>query len=268
MELKSDDLRKFKKYLVGGDTFNNGGIIYKYSDDILYKIVYEYVFCDEIERNVDLQIKNHIINTPIIYDKIYIDGSFSGYSMEYLKNCFTFRRAVYLSVDFDSCVKVIHDVYDVIRYLHDRDILIGDINMDNFLISNGGDGYVIDLDYMVFPGDEYKFDDLYYVKLKNNSDYLFDDKKTDNIKAMICGLSIVLGVDLEKCCVDCSLIDVEEVYNGYIRRLGIECLDKYFSCIMNKENVIYFDEFLSKNYYSFFNNGNIKVKNYCLHKEK
>lgn len=267
MELKSDDLRKFKKYLVGGDTFNNGGIIYKYSDDILYKIVYEYVFCDEIERNVDLQIREHILNTPFIYDKIYIDGYFSGYSMEYLRDCFTFRRAVYLSVDFDSCVKVIHDVYDVIRYLHDRDILIGDINMDNFLISNKGDGYVIDLDYMVFSGDEYKFDDLYYVKLNNDSDKIcIDDKRTDNIKAMICGLSIIFGIDLEKRFIINSIIDMENVYNEYVKNLNIECLNRYFRCIMNGEDIDYFDEFLFKNYNSFFNNCGIKIKS--LHNKK
>ena len=93
MKLNYLELKKLKKFDVGGNTFNNGGSIYWFNDNILYKIVGEYFFCDEVERNIDLQIKAPIMHTPVIYDKLFFNEDFAGYSMEYLKNSFTFNQS-------------------------------------------------------------------------------------------------------------------------------------------------------------------------------
>ena len=259
MNISSNDLSKLKKFCVGDDTFNNGGKIYWYSDDVIYKIVGEYFFCGEVERNIDLQIREHIPNTPVIYDKLCNNDDFIGYSMEYLKNCFTFRKGSYLHIDFDVCVNVIRDIYEVIKYLHNKNILLGDIHMDNFLINNKGNGYVVDLDYLVYPEDKYKFQDLYCIRLKSVDNYI-DVKRTDNIKAMICCLSLILGVDLESKCINRYIIDIEKLYNGYVKKLGIGALDEYFYRIMNGEEVEYFDEFMSNYYCQFLGSGKVKLK--------
>ena len=69
--------------------------------------------------------------------------------MEYIKDTITLKNAIYLSVDFDVIVRVTKDIYRTIKYLHYHNILLGDIHMDNFLIDTKGNGYVIDLVYMM-----------------------------------------------------------------------------------------------------------------------
>ena len=256
MDISIGDLEKIKKLRFDDDTFNSGGHIYQYNDDILYKIVGEYFFCDEVERNVDFQIKNPVCHTPRIIDKLYINHDFVGYSMENIKNSFTFKKALSMGIDSDVCMNVIQDIYKAIKSLHDKNILLGDIHMDNFMIDYQGNGYVIDLDYILYPGDEFKFQDLYCIKLNHDSNRInINSKKTDNLKAMICCLSLMLGIDLESKCIDHYEIDMENVYDRYIKSLGSVELDDYFSLIMNGDDVIYFDDFLIQNYHHIFHNG-------------
>ena len=66
---------------------------------------------------------------------------------------------------FQEKCNAILDIYKAIHYLHQHNICLGDIHLDNFLISKNGQGYVIDLDYMVFPGNEWKFQQMYCIKL-------------------------------------------------------------------------------------------------------
>lgn len=55
-----------------------------------------------------------------------------------------------MNIDFDSCIKIIQDIYKAIKYLHKKELLIGDIHMDNFMVDDKGRGYVIDLDGIYF----------------------------------------------------------------------------------------------------------------------
>lgn len=77
MNIESEDWDWLER--VNDESLNNGGIIYKYNEDVLLKVVGDCF--DKIERNIDIQIKEHIPNTPFIYDKLYNKGSFVGYSM-------------------------------------------------------------------------------------------------------------------------------------------------------------------------------------------
>ena len=256
MNIESEDWDWLER--VNDESLNNGGIIYKYDNDILLKVVGDCF--EKIERNIDIQIKEHIPNTPFIYDKLYNKGSFVGYSMEYLRNSITFRSATYLNIDFDSCIKIIQDIYETVKYLHKKDLLLGDVHMDNFMIDDKGRGYVIDLDGMYFSHENCEFQDLYSVKLNSNGYRIaFNNKKTDNIKAMICCLSLILGVDLESEYINKSEIDIEKIYNKYIKGLGIRNLDNYFCRIINGEDIEYFDDFLKSNYYNFYDSEKVKT---------
>ena len=261
MYLKDKDLNHLKRMKLGSSTFNNGGIIYYYDDTTLYKIIDKYFFRDDVERNIDFQIKNYIPNTAKIYDKIFIDDEFVGYSMEYIKDTITLKNAIYLSVDFDVIVRVTKDIYRTIKYLHYHNILLGDIHMDNFLIDTKGNGYVIDLDYMTFFGDYFKFHQFYCVKLNHYSNKInVPSKNTDNIKVMIGCLSLLLGINLEKNNIKNYAIDIEDMHHKYIKLLGIEELNKYFIRIINGEEVEYFDDFLMNNYFNFLESGNVRRK--------
>ena len=259
MNITDSDLKGLKKLNFGNDTFNSGGSIYQFDSNTLYKNVDPYFFIDEVERNVDFQIENHVPCTPSIYEKIYYKDKFWGYSMECLKNTITFKNASYLHIDFYVCLKIIQDIYMAIKYLHQRNILLGDIHMDNFLIDTNGCGYMIDLDYMISRGDEYKFQDLYQVQLKPDGKRIqINSKNTDNIKAMICCLSLIFGIDLESKNIYQSCINMEDLYYKYIQPLGIVSLDDYFSRIIQGEEVEYFDDFIKENYTQFLDNGCVK----------
>ena len=263
MELNVSDLKNIKKLGFGSETFNSGGNIYQYSDDVLYKIVDEYFFRDEIERNVDYLMCHDVPCTVKIYDKIYFNDNFFGYSMRYLKNAVTFRTATYLKIDFDKAIDAVQCIYQAMRYLHDRNILIGDLHLDNMMIDNCGYGYLIDLDYMVFPGDEYKFRKLYDIKYRRDGYRVsLSSKNTDNVRAMICALSIIFGIDLESKFRYYFEINLESMYDGFIQSLHLNNLSDYFLRIVSGEDVEYFDEFLEDNY------SKLKNSNYVYKKMK
>lgn len=89
--------------------------------------------------------------------------------MEYIKNAKTFREASGAHIDEDLKLKAICDVYEAFKYLHSRNIYLGDVHSDNFLISSDGSGYIIDLDYMRFLGDKYKFQQCYLIRPNNKA---------------------------------------------------------------------------------------------------
>ena len=261
MKLNVSDLKSIKKLGFGGDTFNSGGNIYQYSDDVLYKIVDEYFFRDEIERNVDYLMCHDVPCTVKIYDKIYFNDNFFGYSMRYLKNAVTFRTATYLKIDFDKAIDAVQCVYQAMRYLHDRNILIGDLHLDNMMIDNCGYGYLIDLDYMVFPGDEYKFRKLYDIKYQHDGYRVsLSSKNTDNVRAMIGALSIIFGIDLESGFRHYFEIDLESMYDDFIQSLHLDVLSDYFMRIISGLDVEYFDDFLEDNYSKLRNSKYVRIK--------
>lgn len=199
MEMKREKLEKLSQLSLAKNTHNNGGAIYLLEDGTILKVLRDcYCYQSEIERNVDFQLKNRIPNTPEVYDKLYIDGTFSGYHREYIPDSLTFRDAIGKITELLPKLKAIRDVYTALKFLHQNGIFLGDIHLDNFLITYSGTGYLIDLDYMRFPKDEYKFEQCYLVQ-PNDSSYKINvaSKYTDNVKVALSCLSLLLGIDLE-----------------------------------------------------------------------
>lgn len=119
------------------------------------------------------------------------------------------------------------------------------MHSDNFLISSYDRGYIIDLDYMRFPGDEYKFQQCYLIKPNSNA-YKINvaSKYTDNIKVMISCLSLLLEIDLEAyISKNTSDINLEEIYNKVIVPLNNHVLSDYFKKLMTGEDVEYFSDY-------------------------
>ena len=216
-------------------------------DGVIYKIFNDNSFIDEKERNIDFLIQNKIINSPEIYAKIYKKNDFCGYTMEYITNSLTFRQAIKENIPIDEKLQAITDVYEAMKFLHSYDICLGDIHSDNMLIS-GGKGYLIDLEEIRFPGDEYKFKQCYLIRPNNSLNKInIPSKYTDNIKLMICSLSLLLGKDLESF-IDSMRheINLETLYNDIILPLNNEELSLYFEELMNGSFTEYFSDFIDK----------------------
>ena len=76
----------------------------------------------------------------------------------------------------------------MIRVLHSKGIIIGDVHSRNMLYDENG-GYLIDLDEIRLKEEEnYLFTEYYYVHFHMKDNYLKSSKNTDNIKASICSL--------------------------------------------------------------------------------
>ena len=213
---------------------------------ILYKLFdSRYYFGEDVERNVDFWISYDIPNVVKVYDKIYFDDKFYGYTMEYIKNSITFREAIGRDIRYEDKVSAILDVYEALRYLHGYGMIIGDIHLDNFLYVNGR-GYVIDLDNMTSVNGSFIFKQKYCVRLRHDGCKINEvSRYIDNIKVMLCSLSLIYGIDLEDFISSYSHdINLEFVYDYLIRFLKCKDFDEYFSLLFNKGDVSYFDELL------------------------
>lgn len=249
LELTDKIIESLEKINLNNSHLNTNSIIY-INNDYIYKIVKDkYFFNEEFERNINYLINNDIINTPKVIDKIYINHTFYGYVMEYIKNSITFKDSINLNIDNKLKIKAIIDIHKALKDLHNRNITLGDIHLDNFLINSDG-GYIIDLDYMRFKGDEFKFTTSYDIK-----PYNFQNKITkssiysDIVKTALSSLSLLLKINIENLInTEDNSIHLEDIYNIIIVSTKNLDLINYFKKLMNGES-IYFDDFLIENGY-------------------
>ena len=259
-DIKINQQKLEKKSPVQFSGYNTSGTFYKKGEHLLCKFLDTNFFIDEVERNIDYLISHHVPHTAVIDDKLYIKKKFSGYSMEYLKNTITFRRATSKKISNELKISAIMDIYETIRYLHHHHICFGDVHLDNFLISADGKGYVIDLDYLAFPGDELKFQQLYCIQKKHDTPYLNEvTPYTDNVKMVISSLSLFMEIDLEKMFVKDGCICLEDIAVFLHQYYSDYELDQYFQQLIYQDEVIYFDDFL-KNHQNLVDISNKQFK--------
>ena len=131
--------------------------------------------------------------------------------------------------------------------MHSFDVFLGDIHSDNMLVKDGR-GYLIDLEEIRFLGDEFKFKQCYLVRPNNNSSKInIPSKYTDNVKLMICSLSLLLGDDLEKYIDSMRYeINLETIYYEVILLLQNDDLSDYFEKMMEGNFIEYFSDFLQE----------------------
>lgn len=242
---------KIQKCLKGCLSKSKKSILYK-ENKHLYKIFADTSFLEEKERNIEYMINNNIPNVPKYYGKIKnIGGKIIGFKMEYIDNSYTFREAINYDIPIENKINAINDIYKAIETLHKANIYIGDIHLDNILIKDGETGYIIDLDEVRFPGDEWKFRQKYVIK-KTNESYktVIPNKYTDNIKLMISSLSLLLNEDLE------NFIDKKghyinlELLQKYIKDLPDNDLNKFLKSkvpeFLKQADEIYFESILNE----------------------
>lgn len=223
-----------KDYNNGGSLYLEDGYLYKVYDEISY-------FRDEKERNIKFLISNSIPNTPKIYKMLYENNEFNGYVMEYIEGAMTFRDGMKQEISFSDKIKAILDVYETLKVLHSYNICIGDIHLSNFLYKDGH-GYVIDLDEIRYPEDNFKFRERYLVKESIKS---VPSKQasfiTDNIKVCICCLSFLYNIDLENIICKYSLKSVKII----LKFLTSDEEYKEISKVLDVNKLCYFDDILT-----------------------
>lgn len=220
--------------------YNNGGSLYL-EDGYLYKVYNEIsYFREEKERNIKFLMSNNIPNTPKIYKMLYKNNEFNGYVMEYIEGSMTFRDGMKQEISFSDKIKAILDVYETLKVLHSYNICIGDIHLSNFLYKDGH-GYVIDLDEIRYPEDNFKFRERYLVKESIKS---VPSKQasfiTDNIKFCICCLSFLYNIDLENIICKYSLKSVKII----LKFLTSDEEYKEISKVLDINKLCYFDDIL------------------------
>lgn len=223
-----------KDYNNGGSLYLEDGYLYKVYDEISY-------FRDEKERNIKFLMSNNIPNTPKIYKMLYKNNEFNGYIMEYIEESMTFREGMKQEISFSDKIKAILDVYKTLKVLHSYNICIGDIHLSNFLYKDGH-GYVIDLDEIRYPEDNFKFRERYLVKESIKS---VPSKQasfiTDNIKVCICCLSFLYNIDLENIICKYSLKSVKII----LKFLTSDEEYKEISKVLDVNKLCYFDDILT-----------------------
>lgn len=222
-----------KDYNNGGSLYLEDGYLYKVYDEVSY-------FRDEKERNIKFLMNNNIPNTPKIYKMLYKNNEFNGYIMEYIEGSMTFREGMKQEISFSDKIKAILDVYETLKVLHSYGICIGDIHLSNFLYKDGH-GYVIDLDEIRYPEDNFKFRERYLVKESIKS---VPSKQasfiTDNIKVCICCLSFLYNIDLENIICKYSLKSVKII----LKFLTSDEEYKEISRVLDVNKLCYFDDVL------------------------
>ena len=223
-----------KEYNNGGSLYLEDGYLYKVYDEISY-------FRDEKERNIKFLMNNSIPNTPKIYKMLYKNNEFNGYVMEYIEGSMTFREGMKQEISFSDKIKAILDVYETLKVLHSYGICIGDIHLSNFLYKDGH-GYVIDLDEIRYPEDNFKFRERYLVKESIKS---VPSKQasfiTDNIKVCICCLSFLYNIDLENIICKYSLKSVKMILKFLISDEEYKEISK----VLDVNKLCYFDDILT-----------------------
>ena len=223
-----------KEYNNGGSLYLEDGYLYKVYDEISY-------FREEKERNIKFLISNNIPNTPKIYKMLYKNNEFNGYVMEYIEGTMTFRDGMKQEISFSDKIKAILDVYETLKVLHSYGICIGDVHLSNFLYKDGH-GYVIDLDEIRYPEDNFKFRERYLVKESIKS---VPSKQasfiTDNIKVCICCLSFLYNIDLENIICKYSLKSVKMI----LKFLTSDEEYKEISKVLDVNKLCYFDDILT-----------------------
>lgn len=232
-EIEKYKIETNKEHNNGGTLYLINNFLYKYYGSVNY-------FIEEKERNINFLMENPIPNTPHIIEKLTENGEFCGYIMEYIDDSKTLRQGMKENLPEESKLSIIADIYQALKRIHDLGACLGDIHMDNF-IYQGDRGFIIDLDEIRFPGDEFKFRECYLIRESKGS---MVSKKatrnTDNIKLAICCLSFLYQFDFEEIIMKESLQEVKEQLRDIIPLPQYESIEKIFDL----NNLYYLDDII------------------------
>ena len=212
----------------------------------LGKFFNDYKCNDERIRNIKFFRENPMFSPKINYT--FSSGNYLlGYNMEFIPGCITFKDAIGDdSYSQEDKVRAINGVFSKLKLLHKCDILVGDMHAQNIMF-NSEDGFIIDLDEVRFlEEDAGKFDSAYFLGMEDGTVLEEESFYTDNVKATVCCLSLLYGVDFE-----------DIMHHGVLRisdlKTEIDSVisdEKFksdiFDMLDSRDSFVYFDEVLAK----------------------
>lgn len=192
---------------------NNGGTLYVYNEETLYKIFHDLHYnIEKRERNIDYLIDKNVRNGILPINKIFVNGKFWGYSEEYIKKAKTFRNEMFENeLLFFEKIKIINDVFIALKDVHNLEIYLGDIHLDNMIYKNN-QGYLIDYEDVRFDSND-KFKQYYLIRYNSLDMPIKENKNTDNIKMTISALSFLFNYNFEIVAKNCGIEAVLEKIN-------------------------------------------------------
>ena len=212
----------------------------------LGKFFNDYKNNDERIRNIKFFRENPMFSPKINYT--FSSGNLLlGYNMEFIPGCITFKDAIGDdSYTHEDKLRAITGVFDKLKALHKCDILIGDMHAQNIMF-NSEDGYIVDLDEVRFlEEDAGKFDSAYHLVSEDGTVIEEESFYIDNVKATVCCLSLLYGVDFEDIMHHgvLKITDLKEAIDTIISEKDFK--EDIFSMLDSKDVVVYFDEVLAK----------------------
>lgn len=138
--LKLDKSRSF----AGGE-----GVCYRTYNGLFAKLYFEkhqsYVNFKKLQTMVDMGCETPFISWPL--DILYHKGQFVGYVMEELcdaRSVDELRDDGFSGFTLLDRFVIVRNFLSAVAYLHERDILVGDMKLDNILVRPNCDVYIID----------------------------------------------------------------------------------------------------------------------------
>jgi hypothetical protein len=226
---------------------NNGGDVYLV-DNVVYKsFLGNTCFITEKCRNVQW-FKNNKIFKPYILEMFYDKNEFIGYSQEYIQNAKSFKEGINDStLSYDFKIKIIRDIFDKLRLLHNNGFFYGDIHLEN-VCYNEEEGFLLDLDEVRLKDvDDFKFSEYYNIRRNQNSPAIkVASKYTDNVKMAIVSLSILYNFNFEEILKKSNLKEVKKYIDCFIEDSELKCkiYDLFDKEDRIDEEFIYFDDIL------------------------
>lgn len=121
--------------------FGGEGKIYRTYENLLVKIYStderRYETIKKIQLLIEMDLRNKYIVWP--KDIVYNNNEFVGYVMEEIaeaKGLDMYRIYSFLNISYQERFKICIDLLKMIQYLHERDILVGDLKFDNVLLTD------------------------------------------------------------------------------------------------------------------------------------
>ncbi len=125
------------------------GILYKTYNNQLCKLYYDehqtYVNYKKIEQMLEIDINNPFINWP--KDYLFYKNDFVGYLMDEIKGASSLdvlRINMFEGYNIFDLYVLSYNLLLNIDYLHNKNILVGDLKLDNILVKSPVEVYLID----------------------------------------------------------------------------------------------------------------------------
>jgi len=162
--------------------FGGEGKIYRTYENLLVKIYSRDERRYETIKKIQLMIDSDLRNKYIVWPKdiVYNNNEFVGYVMEEIldaKGLDMYRIYSFQNISYRERIMISIDLLKMIDYLHEREILVGDLKFDNILYTNKTKELFI-IDSGSFQIEDYSCGVF-------NADYTHDNLKGKNLREIL-----------------------------------------------------------------------------------